>query len=65
LAGLLSLEEAFFLSVGERLELYSKTKNQEFQKVAETLDTIDIFGGAQGIRTPDLLHAKQALSQLS
>ena len=23
------------------------------------------FGGDEGIRTPDLLHAKQALSQLS
>jgi site-specific DNA recombinase len=26
---------------------------------------IDIFGGAEGTRTPDLLRAKEALSQLS
>ncbi len=27
--------------------------------------TNTLFGGDRGIRTPDLLHAKQALSQLS
>ena len=27
--------------------------------------TFILFGGDKGIRTPDLLHAKQALSQLS
>ena len=35
--------------------------------VSDTLVSklLTLFGGAKGIRTPDLLHAKQPLSQLS
>ena len=31
----------------------------------ESLERLDITGGPKGIRTPDLLNANQALSQLS
>ncbi len=35
-------------------------KNAQFLRIARSFS-----GGDEGIRTPDLLHAKQALSQLS
>lgn len=39
--------------------------NNENRKVEAEVLPIDTFGGAEGTRTPDLLGASEALSQLS
>ena len=43
----------------------TKGSTEEKEQSAEEAQVVDLIGGAEGSRTPDLLNAIQALSQLS
>ena len=50
---------------GPAVEADASLRNRQALECAEENHLVGIFGGAEGGRTPDLLIANEALSQLS